>query len=152
MVPVETPEEDEDLASGAAVCFQNRKQLNIPDVRRSQYLNTRTKQNSPRSAMIVPLTTQGDVLGVLEAGNAQSRGIFHDRGAGLHSASGESGGRGAEAAGAARDSRTAFPQRETGRDGPVDFRRGERAARAARSDSASVAATGNDARRQSAGA
>jgi signal transduction histidine kinase len=75
LVPVETPEDD-DLANGAAVCFQNRKQLNIPDVRRSQYLNTRTKQNSPRSAMIVPLTTQGDVLGVLEAGNANRVGYF----------------------------------------------------------------------------
>jgi signal transduction histidine kinase len=75
VVPVETQESDE-LANGAAVCFQNRKQLNIPDVRRSQYLNTRTKQNSPRSAMIVPLTTQGDVLGVLEAGNANRVGYF----------------------------------------------------------------------------
>jgi len=75
VVPIETPEEDE-LASGAAVCFKDRKQLNIPDVRRSQYLNTRTKQNSPRSAMIVPLTTQGDVLGVLEAGNSNRLGYF----------------------------------------------------------------------------
>jgi signal transduction histidine kinase/CheY-like chemotaxis protein len=75
VVPIETPEEDV-LSSGAAVCFNNRKQLNIPDVRRSQYLNTRTKQNSPRSAMIVPLMTQGDVLGVLEAGNANRVGYF----------------------------------------------------------------------------
>ena len=67
---------DEELVNGAAVCFQNQKQLNIPDVRRSQYLNTRTKQNSPRSAMIVPLSTQGDVLGVLEAGNANRLGYF----------------------------------------------------------------------------
>jgi signal transduction histidine kinase len=75
LVPIETPEED-DLVSGAAVSFQNRKQLNIPDVRRSQYLNTRTKQNSPRSAIIVPLATQGDVLGVIEAGNANRVGYF----------------------------------------------------------------------------
>ncbi len=75
VVPVETQEDDE-LANGAAVCFQNRRQLNIPDVRRSQYLSTRTKQNSPRSAVIVPLTTQGDVLGVLEAGNANRVGYF----------------------------------------------------------------------------
>lgn len=75
VVPIETQGEEE-LANGAAVCFQNRAQLNIPDVRRSQYLNTRTKQNSPRSAMIVPLTTQGDVLGVLEAGNANRLGYF----------------------------------------------------------------------------
>jgi signal transduction histidine kinase len=75
VVPIE-PREDEDLANGAAVCFQNQKQVNIPDVRRSQYLNTRTKQNSPRSAMIVPLSAQGDVLGVLEVGNANRVGYF----------------------------------------------------------------------------
>jgi signal transduction histidine kinase len=75
VVPVEA-QPDEDLANGAAVCFENRKQLNIPDVRRSRYLNTRTKQQPPRSAMIVPLTTQGDVLGVLEAGNANRLGYF----------------------------------------------------------------------------
>jgi signal transduction histidine kinase len=67
---------DEDLSNGAAVCFENRKPLNIPDVRRSKYLHTRTKQNSPRSAMIVPLATQGDILGVLEAGNANRLGYF----------------------------------------------------------------------------
>jgi signal transduction histidine kinase/CheY-like chemotaxis protein len=74
-VPVESQDEQE-LSSGAAVCFENRKQLNIPDVRRSPYLNTRTKQQSPRSAMIVPLATQGDVLGVLETGNANGVGYF----------------------------------------------------------------------------
>lgn len=75
VVPVEA-QPDEELANGAAVCFRNQKQLNIPDVRRSQYLNTRTKQNSPRSAVIVPLSAQGDVLGVLEAGNANRLGYF----------------------------------------------------------------------------
>ena len=75
VVPVEA-QPDEELANGAAVCFQNQKQLNIADVRRSQYLNTRTKQNPPRSAMIVPLSAQGDVLGVLEAGNANRLGYF----------------------------------------------------------------------------
>jgi len=75
VVPIEA-QPDEELANGAAVCFENQKQLNIPDVRRSQYLNTRTKQNSPRSAMIVPLSAQGDVLGVLEAGNANRLGYF----------------------------------------------------------------------------
>jgi signal transduction histidine kinase len=75
VVPIEMREDDE-LQNGAAVCFNSRKQLNIADVRRSQYLNTRTKQNSPRSAMIVPLTAQGDVLGVLEAGNANRVGYF----------------------------------------------------------------------------
>jgi signal transduction histidine kinase len=75
VVPVESPG-DEDLVSGAAVCFQSRKQLNIPDVRRSRYLNTRTKQRSPRSAIIMPLATQGDILGVLEAGNAERLGFF----------------------------------------------------------------------------
>jgi len=75
LVPVETQEGDE-LLNGATVCFETRKQLNIPDVRRSKYLNTRTKQNSPRSAMIVPLATQGDVVGVLEAGNANRVGYF----------------------------------------------------------------------------
>jgi signal transduction histidine kinase/CheY-like chemotaxis protein len=80
VVPVESQPDlehtSEALASGAAVCFENRKQVNIPDVRRSSYLNTRTKQQSPRSAIIVPLSTQGDVLGVLEAGNANSVGYF----------------------------------------------------------------------------
>jgi signal transduction histidine kinase len=75
VVPVDTPSEG-DLANGAAVCFRNREQLNIPDVRRSAYLSTRTKQNAPRSAMMVPLSTQGDVLGVLEAGNANGLGFF----------------------------------------------------------------------------
>jgi signal transduction histidine kinase len=75
VVPVDAQGDDE-LASGAAVCFQNRTQLDIPDVRRSQYSSTRTKQHSPRSAMIVPLTTQGDVLGILEAGNANRVGYF----------------------------------------------------------------------------
>jgi signal transduction histidine kinase/CheY-like chemotaxis protein len=75
VVPVEV-QNAEELANGAAVCFENRKKLNIPDVRRSRYLNTRTKQQSPRSATIVPLTTQGDVLGVLEAGNANRLGYF----------------------------------------------------------------------------
>ncbi len=75
LVPIEA-QPDEELANGAAVCFRNQKQLNIPDVRRSQYLNTRTKQNSPRSAVIVPLSAQGDVLGVLEAGNANRLGYF----------------------------------------------------------------------------
>ena len=75
VVPIEE-QPDGELANGAAVCFQNRKQLHIPDVRRSQYLNTRTKQNSPRSAMIVPLSAQGDVQGVLEAGNANRLGYF----------------------------------------------------------------------------
>lgn len=65
-----------DLLNGAAVCFQNRAQLNIPDVRRSKYLSTRTRQSAPRSAMIVPLATEGDVLGVLEAGNAGRLGFF----------------------------------------------------------------------------
>jgi signal transduction histidine kinase/CheY-like chemotaxis protein len=74
-VPVEA-QNAEELANGAAVCFENRKQLNIPDVRRSPYVNMRTKQQSPRSATIVPLTTQGDVLGVLEAGNANRLGYF----------------------------------------------------------------------------
>ena len=74
-VPVEI-ESDEDLVHGAAVCFRNREQLNIPDVQRSKYLSTRTAQSAPRSAMIVPLSTQGDVLGVLEAGNSNRLGFF----------------------------------------------------------------------------
>jgi signal transduction histidine kinase len=75
LVPIESQDQD-DLSSGAAVCFQSRKQLNIPHVRRSQYASTRTKQTPARSAIIVPLATQGDVLGVLEAGNANRVGYF----------------------------------------------------------------------------
>ncbi len=76
--PVAVPADTQpgDLVNGAAACFQNRAQLNIPDVRRSKYLSTRTRQSPPRSAMIVPLATQGDVLGVLEAGNAGRLGFF----------------------------------------------------------------------------
>ncbi|HVO97199.1 MAG TPA: GAF domain-containing protein [Bryobacteraceae bacterium] len=73
-VPAETQQDD--LVNGAAACFQSRAQLNIPDVRRSKYQSTRTRQSAPRSAMIVPLATQGDVLGVLEAGNADRLGFF----------------------------------------------------------------------------
>jgi signal transduction histidine kinase/CheY-like chemotaxis protein len=75
VVPVDPPQ-DEQLANGAAVCFRNQKQLNIPDVRRSQYLNTRTKQNAPRSSTIVPLSAQSDILGVIEVGNANKLGYF----------------------------------------------------------------------------
>jgi signal transduction histidine kinase len=75
VVPVES-QTDQELANGAAVCFQMRTQLNIPDVRRSPYVNTRTKQSAPRSAMMVPLATQGVVLGVLEVGNANRLGYF----------------------------------------------------------------------------
>lgn len=74
-VPVEM-QSGGDLVNGAAVCFDNRAPLNIPDVRRSKYLSTRTAQTPPRSAMMVPLSTQGDVLGVLEAGNANRLGFF----------------------------------------------------------------------------
>jgi signal transduction histidine kinase/CheY-like chemotaxis protein len=75
VVPIES-QADENLANGAAVCFQNRTHLNIPDLRRSRYVHTRTKQSPPRSAMMLPLTTQGAVLGVLEAGNANRLGYF----------------------------------------------------------------------------
>ena len=74
-VPLDPPEDDA-LLSPAAVSFDNRAPVNIPDLRRSKYLGTRTTQSPPRSAMVVPLTTQGGVLGVLEAGNAARLGFF----------------------------------------------------------------------------
>lgn len=64
------------LASGAVVCFRNRTLLNIPDVRRSPFVNPETKLNLPRSAMFVPLFAQNGVLGVLEVGNGRRPGYF----------------------------------------------------------------------------
>jgi signal transduction histidine kinase len=74
-VPLDSPDDDA-LLSPAAVSFNNRAPVNIPDLHRSKYLGTRTTQTPPRSAMVVPLTTQGGVLGVLEAGNAARLGFF----------------------------------------------------------------------------
>ena len=73
-VPLDAPPGG--LASGAAACFRNRTMLNVPDVRRSPFVNVDTKTNLPRSAMFVPLLAQSDVLGVLEVSNSRRAGYF----------------------------------------------------------------------------
>ena len=73
-VPVDS--NPDGLASGAVVCFRNRTLLNVPDVRRSPFVNGETKMNLPRSAMFLPLFSHNDVLGVLEVGNARRLGYF----------------------------------------------------------------------------
>lgn len=72
----------EGLASAAAVCFRNRTQLNIPDVRRSPLVKVGAKSSLPRAALFMPLMVrsggpaQSDVLGVLEVHNDSKLGYF----------------------------------------------------------------------------
>jgi hypothetical protein len=73
--PVDAPPEG--LASAAVVCFRNRTQINIPDVRRSPLVKVGSKTSLPRAALFTPLmvqsgmSAQNDVLGVLEVHNEQ---------------------------------------------------------------------------------
>lgn len=66
----------EGLASGAVVCFRNRTQLNIPDVRRSPLVKVGSKTSLPRAALFMPLIAQNEVLGVLEVHNDGKLGYF----------------------------------------------------------------------------
>ena len=72
----------EGLASAAVVCFRNRTQLNIPDVRRSPLVKVGPKTSLPRAALFMPLTVQSgksahnEVLGVLEVHNDRKLGYF----------------------------------------------------------------------------
>jgi GAF domain-containing protein len=78
--PVDSPPEG--LASAAVVCFRNRTQLNIPDVRRSPLVKIGPKTSLPRAALFMPLMVQGalpgqnEVLGVLEVHNDHKLGYF----------------------------------------------------------------------------
>jgi signal transduction histidine kinase len=58
------------------VCFRNRTQLNIPDVRRSPLVNIGLKTSLPRAALFMPLLTQNEMLGVLEIHNDRKLGYF----------------------------------------------------------------------------
>ena len=71
---IESPPEG--LASAAVVCFRNRTQLNIPDVRRSPLVKVGSKTSLPRAALFMPLMAQNEVLGVLEVHNDGKLGYF----------------------------------------------------------------------------
>lgn len=77
---IESPPEG--LASAAVVCFRNRTQLNIPDVRRNPLVKVGPKTSLPRAALFMPLMVhsgmpaQHDVLGVLEVHNDRKLGYF----------------------------------------------------------------------------
>jgi GAF domain-containing protein len=72
--PIESPPDG--LASAAVVCFRNRTQLNIPDVRRSPLVKVGPKMSLPRAALFMPLMEQNEVLGVLEVQNDGKLGYF----------------------------------------------------------------------------
>ncbi|MBZ5636380.1 MAG: GAF domain-containing protein [Acidobacteriia bacterium] len=72
--PVDSPPDG--LASAAVVCFRNRTQLNIPDVRRSPLVKVGPKMSLPRAALFVPLMAQHEVVGVLEVHNDRKLGYF----------------------------------------------------------------------------
>ena len=78
--PVDSPPDG--LASAAVVCFRNRTQLNIPDVRRSPLVKLGPKVTVPRAALFMPLmvqsgvAAQNEVLGVLEVHNDRKLGYF----------------------------------------------------------------------------
>jgi len=86
---IESPPEG--LASAAVVCFRNRTQLNIPDVRRSPLVKVGPKMSLPRAALFMPIMVQGslsaqnEVLGVLEVHNDRKLGYFKpEEQAGVH--------------------------------------------------------------------
>lgn len=72
--PVDSPPEG--LASAAVVCFRNRTQLNIPDVRRSPLVKVGPKTSLPRAALFMPLIAQNEVIGVLEVHQDRKLGYF----------------------------------------------------------------------------
>ncbi|MCU1337611.1 MAG: response regulator receiver modulated sensor protein, partial [Bryobacterales bacterium] len=72
--PVDSPPDG--LSSAAVVCFRNRTQLNIPDVRRSPLVKVGLKTSLPRAALFMPLIAQNEVLGVLEVHNDRKLGYF----------------------------------------------------------------------------
>ncbi len=74
LIPLDNPPEG--MAGGAVAAFRNRALLSIPDTRRNPLIKVGAKMNLPRSAMFVPLLSQDEILGVLEADNARSLGYF----------------------------------------------------------------------------
>jgi C4-dicarboxylate-specific signal transduction histidine kinase/CheY-like chemotaxis protein len=74
VVPLDDPPEG--MAGAAVACFRNRTLLSVPDARRNPLVKVGAKINLPRSAMFVPLLSQNEILGVLEAANARSLGFF----------------------------------------------------------------------------
>ncbi len=83
VAPLDSPPDG--LASAAVVCFRNRTQLNIPDVRRSPLVNVGPKTSLPRAALFMPLLTQNETLGVLEVHNDRKLGYFKpEEQAGVH--------------------------------------------------------------------
>ena len=73
-VPLDDPPEG--MAGAAVAAFRNRALLNVPDARRNPLVKVGAKMNLPRSAMFVPLLSQQEILGVLEADNARDLGYF----------------------------------------------------------------------------
>jgi C4-dicarboxylate-specific signal transduction histidine kinase/CheY-like chemotaxis protein len=73
-ISIESPPDG--AGAGAAICFRNRSLLNIPDVRRSPLIKAGRRDDLPRSLMFVPMFAQTDLVGVIEAGNAESPGYF----------------------------------------------------------------------------
>jgi signal transduction histidine kinase len=74
LVPLDNAPEG--MAGGAVAAFRNRALLSVPDTRRNPLIKIGPKMNLPRSAMFVPLVSQDEVLGVLQADNATSVGYF----------------------------------------------------------------------------
>ena len=68
--------EQEGLLAGVVKCFRNRTLINIPDVKRNPLVNSGWKTGLPRSVMFVPLLTQQEALGVIEAGSVRRLGFF----------------------------------------------------------------------------
>jgi signal transduction histidine kinase len=73
-VPLDNPPEG--MAGAAVAAFRNRALLSVPDARRNPLVKVGAKMNLPRSAMFVPLLSQHEILGVLEADNARDLGYF----------------------------------------------------------------------------
>ncbi len=74
VVPLDDPPEG--MAGAAVASFRNRTLLSVPDTRRNPLVKIGAKMNLPRSAMFVPLLSQHEILGVLEADNGRSLGFF----------------------------------------------------------------------------
>jgi signal transduction histidine kinase len=66
----------EGMGGAAVACFRSHTLLSVPDVRRNPLVKIGAKIHLPRSAMFVPLLSENEILGVLEAGNARSLGFF----------------------------------------------------------------------------
>ena len=131
--PVDSPPEG--LASAAVVCFRNRTQLNIPDVRRSPLVKDRS-ENEPaaRGPVHAPHGAERDAgakRGAWRPGGPQRPqvGLLQAGGTSRGTSSGQPGRGVAETPGPARDARATVPQRETGRHRTTHLGRRQRSAR-----------------------